>query len=285
MRASRVLVPFAAVLTLCAAPGRAQAPPSPLIPAQEEPTGVPDRFRIDLGGMRLSATTVLNLNAPTAASDVDFEQDLSLPGSGTRLWGDLYVRLARRHQFNVNYTRFGREGEATTAPRAFTWGDYVYTSGGAAQGTVKFSLLTGEYRFALLKSPKFELGPKIGAAYIKVTAKIVGEATKDGADAGLATVESETSQFGFDLGVFLAGWIGERVQVRGDLGYMKFSPEEQSASILGGRAGLTYFPWRKIGFGVAYKYDKFEYDRGLSQTLLGGQFSYHGIAAEASFAF
>jgi hypothetical protein len=285
MRSVLVTVPVAVILSLAATPGICQAPASPLPPVPEASTGISDRFRIDIGGFRMGASTVLTLNAPDASTNVDFEKDLTLPGSGTRAWADVFFRLGRRHQFNFNYTKMGRTGTVTNLTRNLTWGDYVYTSPNAAQGTASFSYIAGQYRFALVKNDRFEAGPLVGGGYFRIETSLVGAATKDGADTGTATVTSETKQLGFDLGGYFSAWLARRLQLRGDIAYMRFSPQDSTASLMDGRATLTFFPWKKIGFGAGYKYNKFSYDRGLLQTKLGGDLRYHGAVIEASFAF
>jgi hypothetical protein len=285
MRGTFALASVAVMLVASATPAMCQAPASPVTPVPEATVDVKDRFRIDIGGLRMGTSTVLTLNAPTSGSNVDFEKDLALPGSGTRMWADIYFRLARRHQFNINYTKMGRTGTAAILTRDLPWGDFVYTKENAAQGTARFSYLAGQYRFALVKNDRFEAGPLLGGGYFRIETSIVGKATKAGADTGTATVNAETKQLGFDLGGYVSAWPARKLQLRGDLAYMRFSPKESVASLMDGRATATFFPWKKIGFGAGYKYNKFSYDRGLLQTLLGGDLRYHGLVVEASFAF
>lgn len=284
MRAALVTVPVAVVLSLVATPGLCQAPAPTATGVPDAADRVPDRFRIDLGGFRISNSAELTLKAPDPASSIDFEEDLALPTSGFRAFVDLYWRPFQRHQLNFSYARMGRDGLATTLGRDLTWGDYVFESAGAAQGSTKIDYIAGQYRFALVRNDRFEAGPVLGGGYLRVTASIVGEATKDGTDAGVATVESETKQLGFNLGAYFAAWPTRRLQLRGDLAYMKFSPGESDASLMDGRATLTFFPWRRIGFGAGYKYNKLRYDRAPLELNLGGTYRYHGFLAEVSFA-
>jgi hypothetical protein len=97
------------------------------------------------------------------------------------------------------------------------------------------------------------------------------------------SVESRP-QTAVDVGAYFAWWPGPRVQLRGDIGYMRLKPENSETSVTDGRAALTWFPWRKVGFGASYKYNKFRYDREILQLKLGGAYRYHGVLAEVSFA-
>ncbi len=52
---------------------------------------LPDRFQIDTGYFRIDATTVLRLGGPGGSNEVDFEQDLGVPGEADTLLGGRHL--------------------------------------------------------------------------------------------------------------------------------------------------------------------------------------------------
>jgi hypothetical protein len=73
--------------------------------------------------------------------------------------------------------------------------------------------------------------------------------------------------------------------VRGDFRYIIVKPENAEASVTDGRAAVLYHPWRNVGVGLQYTYNKFRYDREILSTELGGRLRYSGGQVVVSAAF
>ena len=183
--------------------------------------------------------------------------------------------------------------EPTTATDAI-----VVLTGGAGRLGVGFELLregrakklfiSGVYRFALIKNEKLELGPALGVGYVNITSGLRGELGVGIGDETASVpfdTEAEVGSITGDIGGYLYWWPGERFLVRGDARYIAIGLEEADAAITEGKASLTWFPWRKVGFGVQYAYTKFLYERNRAFVGLGGTYQYDGLQFLVNVAF
>ena len=257
--------------------------------AQWAETDVPQTFWVEIGGFRVSAETTLRLSGGGEAGDqVNFEQDLSVPGSTTQGYLEAFWRPARRHQMSLNWTRVKRNGEPRILDEEIHWGDAVFRVGAEVQGTNDSDFLSGVYRFALIKNDKFEVGPALGLGYVWISAGLSGQVGVGiGGDEFVRNVDlqSTVGSITGDLGGYLYWWAGERWLVRSDARYIFASFEESEASVTEARASLTWYPWRQVGFGAQYTFTRFRYDRGLLVRSLSGEYKYDGLQLLVNVAF
>ena len=281
------------VMTQTLAPAVLVAALLAAVPVQAQTTGgysdLPEAFRIDAGGFRIAADTKLKYSLGGQPADaIDFENETGLPGNATTFWLDGTWRVGRRHQLSLNFTRSNRKSEGTTLTRDITWGDQVFTAGLTVQSEGSADILTGYYRFAVLRNDRFEIGPALGFGYLWLDATIRATGSVSGGGGGTSGTISQTGQTGSvtgDVGGYFAAWLGPRVVMRGDLLYIIVKPENSEASVTDGRLGLYWYPWRKVGVGAQYKYYKYRYARSLLSTELGGSITFQGAQAYVSFLF
>ena len=263
------------------------------VPAPAQTTGgysdLPETFRIDTGGFRIAADTRLQyILGGQTGGEIDFEGETGLPTNATTLWFDGTWRVGRRHQLSLNFTRSKREGAGKTLTRDLTWGDQVFTTGLTVQSAGSAEILTGYYRFAVIRNERFEIGPAVGVGYLWLDATIRATGSVSGGGGGASGSLSQTAEMSTitgDVGGYVNAWLGPRVVLRGDLLYIIVKPENSEASITDARIGLYWYPWRNVGLGAQYKYYKYRYERGLAATELGGNMKFQGFQAYASFLF
>jgi hypothetical protein len=143
--------------------------------AQSSPgswNGLSDRFQIDTGYFRISASSVLRYNGAQGSGDVNFEDDLGLDPNVDTFWVDATWRVGRRHKLKLAYTRFNRDRADYTLQNDFTWGGETYNKGLSASTSSGTDIVGGYYRFALFRNDRFEIGPTIGVGYLWLTARI-----------------------------------------------------------------------------------------------------------------
>lgn len=256
--------------------------------AQEPDTDVPQKFWFEIGGFRVASNTAVRLGGDLPGDNVNLERDLEIPSHTTQAYFEVFWRLGRRHQMSANWTRVQRTGDRVTLDDEIVWGGYVLGVGADVQGTNDTDLFSGVYRFALFKNEKLEIGPAIGLGHVWIDASLSGEAKLSAGDDELAqNVESQgsVSTITGDVGAYARWWPGQRFLVRGDFRYIAVGLDEADAGITEGRASLTWYPWRQVGFGAQYAYTKMSYDRDRTATRLGGVIQYDGLQTLASVAF
>jgi hypothetical protein len=280
VKSSAVLVLSAVVLCVMAARVVAQS---------ADETDVPERFVLDAGGFNMFVSTNLALNSKSiGGSAISFEDDLNLPATVQRGFVEAFYRVARRHQLSFGYGQLDRTGDGTRLTRDITWGGAVIRAGVSAAGHTDTKILSGAYRWALYKKPRLEFGPAVGFGYLWLTAGITatgGISTSQATTAATFAQEADESVPTGDLGGFANWWVTPRVLVRSDLRYILVKPSDSEASITQGRIGGTWYPWRHLGFGGQYTYDKLRYQRSVVSTDLGGSYRYQGFQILASTAF
>jgi hypothetical protein len=258
--------------------------------AQGTKTDVPQRFWLEVGGFRVDSATRLSFFGALGGPEdqIDFESDLDLPGTTTQGYIEAFWRPARRHQFSLNWQRVRRDSNRVTLDEQIEWGDIVFEVGADIQSTADSDFVSGAYRFALFKNEAFEIGPAVGVGYAWITATLRGEA-EIGAPGGSEPTEIDSTSaeetITGDIGGYLYWWPGARWLVRGEFRYFALGLEQADAGITEGRASLTWYAWRNVGFSVQYLHTRFRYDRKRSTTGLDGTYRYEGFQFLVNAAF
>ncbi len=250
--------------------------------------GLSDRFQIDSGYFRISASTVLRYNGPQGSGDVDFEKDLGVNQDVNTFWLDATWRVGRRHQLKLGYTRLVRDRADYTLQRDFTWGGQTYNAGLTASTSTGSDILGGYYRFAVFRNERFEIGPTIGVGYLAINARIQATGTISGSGGPVSRSldqKASTGSITGAVGGYAYAWPAKRLQLHGDFLYIKVNPGDSEASVTDWRLGADYYFFRNAGLGVQYKYDRYSYDRGILVSKLGGEITYEGFQVFLSFLF
>jgi predicted porin len=243
-----------------------------------------DRFQIDTGYFRLSADTQLRYNGGPGSGDIDFEKDLGVNQDGNTYWLDGTWRVGRRHQLKLSYTGLSRNRDGFELQRQFSWGGETYQAGLTASSATGSDILGGYYRFALVRSERFEIGPTVGIGYIWLSARVRATGTVGGVSRTLDKIASTGSITGA-VGGYANAWLTKRLVTRADFLYIKVSPGDSNASVTDWRLGADYYFFKNAGLGVQYKYNQYSYDRGVLDSKLGGDVTYKGFQVFLSFLF
>ena len=251
---------------------------------------LPDRFQIDTGYYRIDAATVLRLNSSgIGGSAIDFERDLGVAPDVDTFWVDATWRVGRRHQLKLAYTKLDREQDEHTLARDFAFGGKTFNAGLTANTTTGADILSAYYRFAAYRNDRFEVGPAVGIGGLWVSAGIraTGTITGPGGQQTSRTVEQDasTSSPTGAIGAYMKAWPTKRLVLHADFLYIKVKPENAEASLTDWRLGADYYFFRHAGLGVQYKFNEYNYDRGLLSTSLGGEITYQGFQGFLSFLF
>jgi hypothetical protein len=251
--------------------------------------GLPDRFQVDVGYFRLSANTVLRLDGPAGGSgEVDLEQDLGLDESVDTFWIDGTWRVGRRHQVKLGFTRVNRDRKDYTLERDFTWGGQTYSAGLTANTSGFSDLLSGYYRFAIVRNDRFEIGPTVGLGYLWLEARIRATGTVSGPSGSTSQTLDEGKSTGSvtgAIGGYASAWLAKKLDVQADFLYIKVKPENSEASVTDWRLAAHYYFLPNVGLGAQYKYNRYRYDRGVLVAELGGEITFEGFQLFAAFRF
>lgn len=253
------------------------------------PGDLPDRFQIDTGYFLIGADTTLRFNGPPGLGDINFEKDLGLEQDASTFWVDASWRPLRRHQLKMNFTKLDRERLDHTLTRTFEWAGQTYNAGLSTSATTGADILGGYYRFAVILNKRVEAGPTAGAGYLWLRAgiKATGSVAVPGGGVQSRTLDESASTGSITgaLGGYATVWPASRVAVRADYLYIKVSPGDEEASVTDWRIGGDYYVFRHAGVGVQYKYNAYNYDRGILVSKIGGQVKFSGVQVFLSLLF
>jgi predicted porin len=252
--------------------------------------GLPDRFQVDAGYFGIKAETTLRFNGGANVGDeINFEKDLGLDQSSTTFWVDGTWRVGRRHMLKLGYTRLSRDRQSYQLQRDVNWGGLDFTAGLDVAPSTSSNIFTGYYRFAIYRNDRFEIGPAVGIGYLSISAEIRATVTITipGGSTTLPLLDrsASTSSPTAAVGGYTEGWLTKRLLAQGDYLYIKVKPGNSTASVSDWRVGANYYFFKNAGIGVQYKYDRYQYDRGVLATELGGQITYKGTQVFATFRF
>ena len=260
--------------------------------AQESSTtwnGLPDRFQVDTGYFRLSSNVTLRYAGPAGGTgEVDAERDLGQDGQVNTFWVDSTWRVGRRHQLKLAFTRIHREREGQTLQRDFVWGGQTYNAGLTANSTTTSDVLGGYYRFALVRNDRFEIGPALGIGYLWLKAGIEATGTVGGPGGGGSRdldIDASMGSITGAVGGYVSGWVTKRLVLQGDFLYIKVTLDGNPASVTDWRTAAYYYFFDSAGLGVQYKYNRYEQDRAILESELGGEIQFDGIQVFLSFRF
>ena len=102
---------------------------------------------------------------------------------------------------------------------------------------------------------------------------------------GSGTVSASTGALTGAIGGYAEAWPAKKLMFQGDFLYVKVTPNHEEASVTDWRLAADYYFYRGAGLGVQYKYNKYTQARGALSTKLGGEMTFQGIQAFATFRF
>ena len=252
--------------------------------------GLPDRFQVDAGYFGIKSETTLRFNGGANAGDeINFEKDLGLDQSSNTFWVDGTWRVGRRHTLKLGYTRLSRDRQNYQLQRDVNWGGIVFGTSLDVTPSTSSNIFSGYYRFAIYRNDRFEIGPAVGVGHLSISAEIRATATitipGGSTTQTLLDRSASTGSVTGAVGGYTEGWLTKRLQAQGDFLYIKVKPGNSTASVSDWRVGANYYFFKNAGIGVQYKYDRYQYDRGVLATELGGKITYKGTQVFATFRF
>jgi hypothetical protein len=279
-------------LVLAAGPAAAQAQGTlqnaqPRQSGFERYGGVADHINVRVGLFLPTHGTVTRFDSDQlgAGTMVDLESDLGLEESTTNVRADGYIRLGRRHRLGAGYLKLDRSANRDLA-RTIQWGNEVFNLDVNVDSFWDLTLLPAQYRFAVIKSDRVDLGLSAGVFALFLDA---GVSAPEASVREAESISFPLPVFGVDLEVAPA----RRVYAQAGFEYFGLSIQDVDGSWYEFRAALEYFPLRYVGVGAAYRWVDIGVDTlgdidsggGLVETDLFIDYSFRGPQLYIALAF
>ncbi len=247
--------------------------------------GVADRVNVRGGILFADHGTLARVDSESlgAGTLVDLEDDLGLQSASRDARVDGYLRLGRRHRIRAGYIRLERGGDVQLQ-RRIQWGDEVFDVDVAVSSALDLTLLPANYRFAVVKTDRVDLGLSAGVFAMFVDAGVAAPSVPiDEAE----SLDFPLPVFGADVEIALA----PRLFVLGGGEYFGLSFDQVDGSWREFRAAVEFYPVRNVGAGVAYRHVSIAVDGtgALGESVAGTEiffdYEFYGPQVYVALAF
>ncbi len=246
-----------------------------------------DMFTLSLGAFVTGLDTSAKLDSSYGqGTTIDFEKVFGLSSNQTVFRADASWRFTPRQQLVFSYMQINRTG-SNALNASYVWGDTVYLAGLRAEAKWDTTQANVAYRFSFVQTDKGEFGGSIGVSYLQQKAALKGWAQVTGG-ANLqyyaqteATLEAPVPV----VGLFGTYEFTPALSLTGDIQYLDVTINDIKGKYTDARLTLDYYPWRNVGFGVGYLYDKVVVDSTKSSWVGSVDYKFDGFLGYVSFRF
>jgi hypothetical protein len=231
-------------------------------PAQEFPQGVPETFRVRLGGFFADLETTISSTPtgdPGLGREINYENDIGLPDASTAFRADATWRFAKHFAVDFGFVDFSRDGSRTLT-REITLGDNTFVVGTGVEGTFDSTNIYGAFRWDPFKSENFELGFSLGVDYFDLSTSLTGGVRVN--DVVVTRTTSATLEAPVPvIGAQLAWCFAPRFTVGGYIRFLAINVEEAEGSLTDASVRVDWYTWRNFGFGLSYDWSDLDLER------------------------
>lgn len=207
-----------------------------------------EKGSVSFGGFVAAFDSSVTFGVNNFGVNVNAEELLKLDSTLTVLrLGALYrPGKSRRHQIDVSWAAYHRDGHATL-DREIEIGDETLPVGADVDTVFNFDIIRGTYSYALLQDDRMRIGLGLGMYVVPVRFSLdsqtsSGRTSVEGTDTTLPLpVLALRSEFLLVKKLYLTASV--------DAMYLEVSGFR--GSILDANVGVEYRPWKHWGFGVA----------------------------------
>lgn len=215
--------------------------------------GTRDRFHVDLGAFFVSHDTFALLRP--SGSDIpgiDIERDTDIPANTGHFRMEAYLRLGRRHRLQLGYFSMNRDAVSRLSGQ-IEWDDEVFPIDTQVATVWDTRVLSFQYRFAVWKRERVDLGLSLGLFVMKVKSGIAfGDSTSD-----VVADVSQSAPLPM-LGVGVEWEFARNFMLRARGQYLAISIQDTVDGNWGEfAAAVEWHPFqgfRPLGFGAGYNY-------------------------------
>jgi hypothetical protein len=203
--------------------------------------------------------------------DIDFDETFGLGGSQNTLNLDFMWRFSKSKLWSVRgqYFRVGAE-EETTLDREIEWEDVIYQAGARVKAGYGLSLYRIFFGRAISTGQKHELGGGLGVHGLYTNAFIEGEAFIDDASAGFRRENVSAFLPLPNIGIWYLWAPAPKWAFSAEVDWFGIKIGEYSGGLWNLSPGVTFQPFKTIGFSVKYHY--INYYANVNQNNWNGSF-------------
>ena len=265
MRRHWVIIPVAFLLLAVGPVAYAQGEPE----WHSWPMG--ERFGINVGAFFANLDTKIRLDGTGGAlgTGIDFEQDLGLDDTKTRLMVEGHWRFFKKHRLDFSYFDLDRSGDGSSTIN-IRFGDNVFQADLPLQAFLDIEVFNLGYSYSILFDEKKELAFGLALSFQDIAVGLKGTGLLAGLDVSestsvLAPLPTFTGRFAYAI---TPKWI-----VDTNIGYFTIEVDsggdELSGDIIAANAGVRWQLLKRFHLGLLYQFFRVDVEtKGEARHLL-----------------
>ena len=280
MRHQWLTIPLA-VLLLGFGPAYAQGEPD----WRSWPMG--ERFAVNVGSFFANLDTKVRLDASDGSlgTGIDFEQDLGLDDTQTRIMAGGYWRFFKRHRLDVSYFDLDRSGDSSSTVN-IKFGDQEFELDLPLHAFLDIEVFNLGYSYSILFDEKKELAVGLALSFQDLTAGLQGTVAGQPLEVSesssvLAPLPTFTGRFSYAI---TPKWI-----VDTNIGYFTIEVDsggdELSGDIIAGNAGVRWQLLKHFNLGLMYQFFVVDVNTKSETKQLAVEYDYFGPVLFAGWSF
>jgi hypothetical protein len=211
-------------------------------------------WQFSLGGFFMNFDTDVRIDgtANRTGTDINWEDEFDFPDQD-RFRIDGFWRFAEKHKVRFMYFENNRSGSRVTT-RDLDFGDTTFEVNTQVDARLDTRIVELAYEYAFLLRDNMELSGSFGIHNVKLEAGLRGEVSTPGG--GGATTEAQEVADGDGplpvLGLHYLWHMGNNFYFDGLAQFFFAEIDNYDGSLEDYKIGVTWFPWRNFGVGLAY---------------------------------
>lgn len=234
-----------------------------------------DVFQVRLGPF------FANFDTKVSVQGTDFDQDSQLGDNMTTFAGFARWRITPKFHLNIGYSQISRD-DTTTLSTGIPVGGLTVPAGTVLAQDYETSSLPVGISWAFVKNPKTEFGVDAGVNFTtiknRVSITVPGTST-------VTPINDDVSEPLPSIGLFWNQAFSEQWMLTTSFRYLGLEIGDIDADIYDAVAGIEWRPWKNVGLGGAYLYNKadgkitsagmthnfeYQYDGPFAYLMIGG---------------
>ena len=246
-----------------------------------------ERFGINVGAFFANLDTKIRLDGTGGAlgTGIDFEQDLGLDDTKTRIMAEGHWRFFKKHRLDFSYFNLDRSGDSTSTVN-IRFGDNIFQADLPLHAFLDIEVFNLGYSYSILFDEKKELAFGLALSFQDIAVGLKGTGLLAGLDvvettSVLAPLPTFTGRFAYAI---TPNWI-----VDTNIGYFTIEldsgGDELSGDIIAANAGVRWQLLKRFHLGLLYQFFRvdvetkrealhllLEYNYGVPVLYLGTSF-------------
>jgi len=254
----------------------------PTVYAQGEPEWrswpMGQRLGVNVGSFFANLETTIRLDSTLGdlGTGINFEQDLGLDDTKTRLMADGYWRFFKRHTLTASYFDLDRSGDSSSTIN-IRFGDNIFQANLPLQAFLDIEVFNLGYQYSILFDEKKELAFGLALSFQDIATGLQG--TVAGQPLGVRETESVLAPLPTFTGKFAYAitpkWI---IDVR--LGYFTIelgdAGDSLEGDIIAGNLGVRWQLLKHFNLGLLYQWFEVDVKTDSESRRLDIQYTYDG---------